>query len=120
VATFTDPDSGAMSAEYAATIDWAVSEAPLPTIKSSARRWPIPPLTRRSPTCKTGPAVLVGGTNIYLERLSDGKVATIPVPGSAPVLAQIDTAGLYYSYTVNDPKYPGRVTFLPTDQLPLN
>jgi hypothetical protein len=83
------------------------------------RRWPLPAPDATLADLQDGTAVLVGGTNIYLERLSNGKVATIPAPGSAPVLAQIDSAGLYYSYTVNDPTYPGRVAFLPTDQLPL-
>jgi hypothetical protein len=35
------------------------------------------------------------------------------------VLAQLESPGLYYSYTTDDPKYPGRVSFVPNDQLPL-
>lgn len=36
-----------------------------------------------------------------------------------PVLAQLEPAGLYYSYTADDSKYPGRVEFVPHDHVPM-
>jgi hypothetical protein len=86
---------------------------------SFLRRWPAPSNSARLEDVQDEIAVLVAGPEIHLLRLSDGRVATIEVPGRGPVRAQLEPDGLFYSYGVDDPKYPGRVGFLPIDQLPL-
>jgi Tol biopolymer transport system component len=83
------------------------------------RRWLIPASNAVLTDLQDGIAVLVAGTDIHLLRLQDGKDAVIHTPSSGPVLAQLESPGLYYSYTTDDPKYPGRVSFVPNDQLPL-
>ncbi len=57
-----------------------------------------------------GVAVLVGGEAITLLRLEDGHSRTL-TPGRAPVLAELEPAGLYYSYATADGG--GRVALLP-------
>jgi hypothetical protein len=60
---------------------------------------------------QSGIAVCVLGTQIGLVRLSDGKRATIRVPGRTPVHAQLEPDGLYYSYSLT--ARSSRVAFLP-------
>ena len=81
------------------------------------RRWPLPAADVTLADLRDGIAVLVAGTDIHLLRLSDGHDTLIHTPGTGPVLAQLEPAGLYYSYTTNDTKYPGRVVFVPHSQL---
>jgi hypothetical protein len=57
----------------------------------------------------SGVAVLLGGESITLLRLVDGASRTFS-PGRAPVLAELEPAGLFFSYAVAD---GGRVGFLP-------
>ena len=83
------------------------------------RRWPLPAPDATLTDLQDGIAVLVAGTDIHLLRLADGHDTVIHVPGHGPVLAQLEPAGLYYSYTTDDTKYPGRVEFVPHDQLPM-
>jgi len=83
------------------------------------RRWPLPTAAALTDV-QGGIAVLVAGTDMHLLRLSDGADAVIHVPGGGPVLAQLEPAGLFYSYAADDPKYPGRVAFVPFDQLPIH
>jgi hypothetical protein len=59
-----------------------------------------------------GVAVLLGGVTINLLRLDDGASRTI-TPGGAPVLADLEPPGLYYSYAVGG---GGRVTLLPRSE----
>ena len=65
-----------------------------------------------------GIAAYVTNTDIHLVRLSDGRDAVITPPGTGPLHAQLVADGLYYSYTAADPNQPGRVAFVPFDQLP--
>ncbi len=60
-----------------------------------------------------GIAVSVAGRTIHLVRLADGRTASIEVPGRGEVLAQIESPGLTYAYTVPGSTRPGRVTLLP-------
>jgi Tol biopolymer transport system component len=60
-----------------------------------------------------GVAVLLNGTAITLLRLDDGGSRTLS-PGGAPVLAELEPAGLYYSNRVGD---GGRVVFVPRSEL---
>jgi Tol biopolymer transport system component len=83
------------------------------------RRWPIPTPDATLTDLQSGIAVLVAGTDIHLVRLSDGTKAVIHVPGGGPVLAQLEPSGLFYSYTDDDSKYPGRIVFVPYNQLPI-
>jgi hypothetical protein len=57
-----------------------------------------------------GVAVLVSGETITLLRLADGASRTFS-PGRAPVLAELESTGLYYSYASGDGG--GRIAFLP-------
>jgi hypothetical protein len=57
-----------------------------------------------------GVAVLERGTTIMLLRLADGRSWTL-TPGTEPVFADLETPGLYYSYTAPDGS--GRVAFVP-------
>jgi hypothetical protein len=84
------------------------------------REWTfVTSVDRRLDDVQDGIAVYVSGTQVHLLRLSDGHEAVITVPGDGPVLAQLEPSGLFYSYTADDPKYPGRVAFVPFDQLPI-
>jgi len=83
------------------------------------RRWPLPLEEVRLEDVQGGIAVLVAETQIHLLRLLDGGRAEIHAPGSGPVLAQLEPGGLFYSYKADDAKYPGRVAFIPYDDLPL-
>jgi hypothetical protein len=57
-----------------------------------------------------GIAVLERGTTIMLLRLIDGRTWTLS-PGSDPVFADLESPGLYYSYTAADGG--GRVALMP-------
>lgn len=60
-----------------------------------------------------GLAVLLRGNSIMLLRLDDGR-SRILTPGRSPVLAELEPAGLYYSYGVAGGT--GRVAFLPRSE----
>ena len=83
------------------------------------RRWPLPAVDSKLTDLQGGIALLVADTDIYLLRLADGKNAVIHAPGRGPVLAQLEPSGLFEAYTVDDPVYPGRITFISVDQLRL-
>jgi Tol biopolymer transport system component len=82
--------------------------------------------------CASGIVATASRTLITLTRFSDGATATIdtggtptpepgpPIPGTtSAVPAQLDGAGLFYAWNTNDISYPGRATFIPTAELPL-
>ena len=81
-------------------------------------RWPAP-ADAQLVDVQNGVAVLIAGKDIHLLRLSDGRTAVIEPPGEGPVLAQLEPSGLSYAYKADDRTYPGRVEFIPFDQLPL-
>lgn len=81
-------------------------------------RWPAP-ADAQLVDVQNGVAVLIAGKDIHLLRLSDGRAAVIEPPGEGPVLAQLEPSGLFYSYKADDATYPGRLEFVPFDQLPL-
>jgi hypothetical protein len=66
-----------------------------------------------------GVAVYLSGAEIHLHRLSDGHEAVIHPEGRGPVLAELEAPGLFYSSTVDHPTHPGRIAFVPFEQLPL-
>ena len=59
------------------------------------------------------------GREIHLTRLRDDREAAIRPPGNGPVLVELERAGLFYAYAVTDAQYPGRLSFVPFDRLPL-
>jgi hypothetical protein len=82
--------------------------------------WSLPAGQRHLEDVQDGIAVYVSGTDIHLLRFSDGRDSVIHVPGNSwTVHAQLEASGLFYSYGVDDPDYPGRIAFVPFDQLPL-
>lgn len=78
--------------------------------------WPAPPSCVLEDV-QGGIAVCVSGTAVHLLRLADGRDASIVPPGAAPFHAQLQPAGLFYSYTVSG-RRPGRVAFVPSSALP--
>lgn len=82
--------------------------------------WPLSAGDRTLVDVQDGIALYVTGTAVHLFRLADGREAVIQAPGKGRVLAQLEPGGLFYSYTADDPKYPGRVVFVPHDQLPIS
>jgi WD40 repeat protein len=60
-----------------------------------------------------GLAVSVRGRKVQVVRLSDGKKLTFSPPGKGAVDAQIEAAGLYYSYNLPSGRDHGRVVFVP-------
>jgi Tol biopolymer transport system component len=60
-----------------------------------------------------GIAVLLGGATINLLRLDDG-VSRPLSPGGAPILAELEPAGLFYSYAAGG---GGRIVFVPRSEL---
>jgi Tol biopolymer transport system component len=70
---------------------------------------PVPPGSRLVDV-DGGVAVLLGGDAVTLLRLADS-ASRILSPGRAPVLAELEPTGLYYSYATGDGG--GRVAFLP-------
>jgi Tol biopolymer transport system component len=63
-----------------------------------------------------GLAVYVHGRDVHLLRLSDGRDVKLTPPGSGRVHAELDDAGLFYSYTVAGAR-PGRVQFRAWDEV---
>lgn len=64
-----------------------------------------------------GIALYLVGTTVHLLRLSDGRHRAIAAAGTGPVKAQLDDAGLFYSFGVDDGPYKGRVVFVPNAEL---
>ncbi len=84
---------------------------------SLLREWPLSGGEPRLEDVCNGVAVYVSGQYVHVLRLADGRDVALPSLGTDPH-AQIESAGLFYSYTVEDAGHPGRVTFIPFDQLP--
>jgi hypothetical protein len=64
---------------------------------------------------KNGLAVVLVGRNVRIVRLADGAQASIAVPGSGAVDAQLEARGLSYGYNVSSGSQRGRVVFVPMD-----
>jgi Tol biopolymer transport system component len=77
--------------------------------------WPI---TAANPTLagvQNGIAAIVSGSDVDLLHVADGSISV--VNGGPDLHADLTPAGLFYSYTAEDWNYPGRVVFLPFDEL---
>jgi Tol biopolymer transport system component len=79
--------------------------------------WPVPAASVLEDV-QGGIAVYVVGTAVHLLRLANGHDAAINAAGSGPVRAQLQPAGLFYSYVVSGGTRPGRVAFVPSSALP--
>jgi hypothetical protein len=79
--------------------------------------WPLTGGDPQLQDLSTGVAVYVSGAFVHVLKLANGHDTALAALGTDPH-AQIKPAGLFYSYTVVDAAYPGRVTFVPFDQLP--
>jgi hypothetical protein len=66
---------------------------------------------------QSGIAIYVTPSRVHLLRLADGHHALIRIQGRGPVRAQIEQPGLFYSCTVSDRRFPGRVAFISFPQL---
>ena len=65
----------------------------------------------------SGLTVLTTGREVIVRDIASGRRATFAPAGRAPLHAQIEPAGLVYSYTVPDHKHPGRIRFIPLADL---
>jgi Tol biopolymer transport system component len=65
-----------------------------------------------------GTAVYVTPTRVHLLHLADGRDVEIDPHGRGPLHAQLEPAGLFYSYAVEDGVRPGRVGFVASTALP--
>ena len=83
------------------------------------RRWPLPAEGALLADLQDGIAVLTAGGDVHLLRLSDGRASVIRTASTAPVLAQLESSGLFYATTVDDAAHPGRVVHVPWNRLPL-
>ena len=81
------------------------------------RRWPLPAASARLDDVHGGVAVLVVGGEITLLRLTDGRTTVFETPTASNVNAQLEESGLFYSYRTEDPTRPGRVRFVPFDEI---
>jgi hypothetical protein len=66
---------------------------------------------------ESGLAVYVRGTTVHVVRVSDGKELRIAAGGEAPVDAQLEGPGLFYSYNLPRASAHGRIVFLPFSEL---
>lgn len=78
-------------------------------------RYPFPcsMIPLRLEDVQNGIAVYVARDVVRLVRLADGAQIAIHPPGAGPVHAQLEAAGLYYSYAVPGNPKPGRIAFVP-------
>jgi hypothetical protein len=67
---------------------------------------------------QSGIAVYVVGRAVHLLRLADRRDVAIRAPGVGPVHAQLEPAGLFYSYSPDASPGRGRVAFVPGARLP--
>jgi Tol biopolymer transport system component len=83
--------------------------------------WPIPPSADLpDPTLLDGYGnfVLYRQGVVHLVRLSDGRDRALQAPGQGPpVYAQLGPKGLFYEYNELYTRRPGRVLFVPLEQL---
>ena len=78
------------------------------------RSYPCPGIRLILEDAARGVAVYTLDHVVHLLRLSDG--ADVTVPGA--IAAEITGDGLFYAYPGEEP-WPGRIRFMPFDELPL-
>jgi hypothetical protein len=88
--------------------------APGGRLLHSYRLSPLPSALRSLAGLGGGYAALVERTSVRLIRFADGRTARIAFPRPlGPVRAQLDSAGLFYSYNDREAPETGHVCFLP-------
>jgi Tol biopolymer transport system component len=108
---FTPADVSAARLDGARLLVWRFGALELYDVATGARELSRPmPTGYRLADVDGGIAVLRQGDTIMLQRLGDGRSLTL-TPGGGSVLADLEPAGLYYSYAPADGG--GRVVFVP-------
>ncbi len=112
---FTPADVSAARLDGGRLVVWRFGALELYDVASGVRVLSRPmPTGYRLADADGGIAVLRSGDTVMLLRLSDGRSLTL-TPGRGPVLADLEPAGLYYSYATADGG--GRVVFVPRADL---
>jgi outer membrane protein assembly factor BamB len=76
--------------------------------------WPLPDPSAKLEDVARGVVVYTLDGVVHLFQLSDGAEATVP----EAITAELTDAGLFYAYVGEEP-WPGRIRFVPFDELPL-
>ena len=90
---------------------------------TSGRRlttWPLPKDSAKHRALldmSEGIAVYRDGKTLHSLRVSDGRDIIVASPSHGPVYAQIESSGLFYSFTVPGAERPGRVAFVAFEDL---
>jgi WD40-like Beta Propeller Repeat len=102
--------------DYSASTGNLLSVWPLPDVPSSGRcrDYSCPGIRLTLDDAARGVVVYTLDGVVHLLRLRDG--ANVTVPGATA--AEITDAGLFYAYPGEEP-WPGRIRFMPFDELPL-
>lgn len=81
------------------------------------RSWRVPKQTRLEDVAG-GFVVYIVGQQIHVRRLADGRDRVVPLPDNAraPVHAQLELSGLFYSWTL-PPEGDGRLAFAPMSRV---
>ncbi len=82
------------------------------TSGSLRHSWPLPAGTAVLEGAGDGLALYVAGDVAHLLRLADGSDVALPALGR-DLHARLTHAGVFESYSVADPRYPGRVALVP-------
>ena len=85
-----------------------------------SHEWTLPSADAKLADVSNGVAAFIAPDGVHLLRLDNGATAVVRVPGSAPVDAELEPAGLFYARNVADAAYRGRVVFVPASKLPLH
>jgi len=113
--SFAPADVSAALLDGGRLVVWRFGVLEVYDVATGARELSGPlPIGYRPVDVDGGIVLLRQGDTIMLLRLSDGRSLTL-TPGRAPVLADLESAGLYYSYATADGG--GRVVFVPRSDL---
>jgi WD40-like Beta Propeller Repeat len=102
--------------DYSASSGELLHVWPLPDVPSSGRcrRYPCPGIQLILEDAARGVAAYTLDRTVHLLRLRDGADRTLP--GATAV--ELTDAGLFYAFAGEEP-WPGRIRFVPFDELPL-
>ena len=102
--------------DYSASSGKLLHGWPLPDVPSSGRcrRYPCLGIRLTLDDAARGVAVYTLDGVVHLLRLRDGEDMTVP----GATAAELTDAGLFYAYAGDEP-WPGRIRFVPFDELPL-
>jgi hypothetical protein len=102
--------------DYSASTGDLLDAWPLPDLPSSGRcrDYSCPGIRLTLDDAARGVVVYTLDGVVHLLRLSDGEDKTVP----GATVAELTDAGLFYAYVGEEP-WPGRIRFVPFDELPL-